>query len=71
MPLGIKAGRGPGDFVFDGDPAPSEKRAQPPPNFWPKSIVAIRSGWIKVPLGMEVNLGRGDVVLDGVAARSR
>ena len=27
-------------------------------------------GWIKMPLGMVVNLGRGDVVLDGVAAPS-
>jgi len=26
------------------------------------------AGWIKTPLGTEVNLGRGDVVLDGVAA---
>ena len=26
------------------------------------------AGWIKMPLGMEVNRGPGDVVLDGVAA---
>jgi len=26
------------------------------------------AGWIKMPLAMEVNLGPGDVVLDGVAA---
>jgi len=26
------------------------------------------AGWIKMPLGTEVNLGAGDVVLDGVAA---
>ena len=26
------------------------------------------AGWIKMPLGMEVNLGLGDVVLDGVEA---
>ena len=26
------------------------------------------TGWIKMPLGTEVNLGPGDVVLDGVAA---
>jgi len=26
------------------------------------------AGWIKMPLGTEVNLGLGDVVLDGVAA---
>jgi len=26
------------------------------------------AGWIKMPLGMEVNVGPGDVVSDGVAA---
>jgi len=26
------------------------------------------AGWIKMPLGMEVNLGPGDVVLDGVTS---
>jgi len=24
------------------------------------------AGWIKIPLGTEVNLGSGDIVLDGV-----
>jgi len=26
------------------------------------------AGWIKMPLGMEVNLGPGNIVLNGVAA---
>ena len=26
MPLGMEAGLGPGDFVFDGDPAPRRKK---------------------------------------------
>jgi len=46
MPLGMEVGLGPGDFVFDGDPAelPPEQRAhhQPvtgPCLLWPK-------GWI-------------------------
>jgi len=38
MPLGIEAGLGPGDFVFDGNPAPPEKRSQ----FMSMSIVAKR-----------------------------
>jgi len=42
MPLGMELGLGPGDFVFDGDPATPRKRAHPPPNFWPMSIVAKR-----------------------------
>jgi len=37
MPLGTEVGLGPGDMVFDGDPAPS-KEAQPP-IFWPMSVV--------------------------------
>jgi len=45
MPVGMEVGLGPGDFVFDGDPAPL-KRAQPPhPIFGPclsMSIVAKR-----------------------------
>jgi len=42
MPLGMKLGLSPGDFVLDGDPAlPSPKRGQSPvPNFRPISIVA-------------------------------
>jgi len=36
---------GPGEFVFDEDPAPSQRKAQPPPNFWPMSIVAKRLDW--------------------------
>jgi len=41
MPLGLEVGLGPGDFVFDGDPATPEK-GHTPPNFWPMSIVAKR-----------------------------
>jgi len=39
MSLGMDVGLGPGDFVFDGDPATSKKKGTPP-NFWPVSIVA-------------------------------
>ena len=34
-PLGKEVDLGPGDIVFDGDPAPPAKRAQQPPSFWP------------------------------------
>jgi len=40
--LGMEVGLDLGDFVFDGDPAPPEKKAQPPTYFWPMSIVAKR-----------------------------
>jgi len=44
VPLGMEIGLGPGDFVFDGDPATSRRKGTPPPNFglcllWP-------SGWM-------------------------
>jgi len=41
MPLRMEVGLIPGDFVLDGDQAPSPKGAEPP-NFWPTSIVAKR-----------------------------
>jgi len=44
MPLAMEVGLGPGDFVFDGDPAPPENGAQPPSNLWPMSIVVKRLG---------------------------
>jgi len=54
-------GLGLGEFVFDGKP--SEERAHPPPpNFWPTS------GWMKTPLGTDVDLGPGYIVLDVVPA---
>jgi len=73
MPFGrpMEVGLGPGDFVFDGDPATPRKKAHLPPlSFCPMFIVAKRLGWSKMPLGTEVNVGSGDVVLDGVAAPS-
>jgi len=33
MPLGMEVGLSPGEFVLDGDPAPSSKGAEPPPQF--------------------------------------
>jgi len=41
MPLGMKVGLSPGDFVFDGDPASSHKGGGAP-NFRPMSIAAKR-----------------------------
>jgi len=67
MPLGMKVGLDPGEFVFDGDPSPPRKRAQPTPTqFLAHVYCGQTAGWIKVPLGTEVSLGPGDVVLDGV-----
>jgi len=42
MPLGMEVGLIPGDFVFDGDPAPSPKKGAEPPSFRPMFIMAKR-----------------------------
>ena len=60
MPLGMKVGLDPGDFVFDGDPAPPEKKGTPTPTqFLARVYCGETARWIKMPLGMEVNLGPG------------
>ena len=69
MKLGVQVGLGTVNFVLDGDPAPlPEKGAKPLPKFSAHVYCGQTAGWIKMPLGTEVNLGPGDVVLDGVAA---
>jgi len=46
-----------------------QKRHSPPTQFLAHVYCDQMAGWIKkMPLGTEVNLGLGDVVLDGVAA---
>ena len=43
MALGMEVGLGPGDFVFDENPAtPRTEGTPPPPSFWPIFIVAKR-----------------------------
>jgi len=68
MPLGVKLGLAPGDFVFDGDPANPRKKGTPPHPFLAHVYCGQTTGWIKMPLGTELNLDPGDVVLHGVAA---
>jgi len=69
MPLGMEVGLGPGDFVFDGDPARPRKKATPiPTQFLAHVYCGQTAGWMKMPLGTEVDLGPGHIVLDGVPA---
>jgi len=45
MPLGMEVGLGPGDFVFDGDPAaPQKKRPSPNPIF--AHVYCGGNGWV-------------------------
>ena len=48
----------------------TEKKHTHPTHFLVHVYCGQTAGWIKIPLGTEVNLGPGDVVLDGVAALS-
>ena len=60
MPLDMEVDLVPGDIVLDGDPAPSPQRGTTP-KFSAHVCCGQTSGWMKMPLGMEV----GDIVLDG------
>jgi len=67
MALGMEVGIGPGDFVFDGDPATPRTEGTPPiTQFWP-FYCGQTAEWMKMPLGTEVDLGPGHIVLDGVS----
>jgi len=74
MPLVMEVGLGPVDFVFDVDPATSEKRHIHPHPTSPKGGRALQfsahlycgqtAECINMPLGMDVSLSPGDFVLD-------
>jgi len=67
MPLGMEVGLGPGDFVFDRDPATLRTEGTPTTTqFLAYVYCGQTAGWMKVPLGTEVDLGPGHIVLDGV-----
>jgi len=60
MPLGTEVGLGADHIALDGDPAPPPKKKEKgahPPIFGPCQA----AGWIKMPLGREVGLGRADM----------
>jgi len=54
------------DIVFDVDPATSRKRAHPPHPILAHVCGGQMAGWMKTPLGTEVDLDRDHIVLDGV-----
>jgi len=66
MPLGVEVGLSPGDFVLDGDPAPTQKGVDP--QFSAHVYRGQTAAWIKMSLGTEVGLGPGHTVLDVVPA---
>jgi len=64
MPLGIEVGLGQGDFVLDGDPAPPPQKKTQLPIQFSAHVCGQTAGWMKTPLGTEVYLGPGHIVLD-------
>ena len=60
----LDLGLSPGDFVLDGDPAPTPKGAEPP-QFSDDVYCGQTASWIKMPIGTELGLGTCHIVLDG------
>jgi len=56
--------------VTYGTQLPLSKRGRPHPRFSAHVSCGQTAGWMKTPLGMEVDLGPGHIVLDGVPALS-
>ena len=66
MALGMEVGLGPGDFVFDGDPATPRTDGTPTTTqFLAHVYCGQTAGWTKTPRGTKVDLGPGHIVLDG------
>jgi len=72
MPLGMDVGLGLRDIVFDVDPATPWKKSTPTPTqFLAHVYCGQMAGWMKTPLGTEVDLGPGHIVLYGVPAPAK
>jgi len=56
---------GPGHTVLDGNPAPQKGNS---PQFSPRVCCGQITGWTKMPLGMDIDLGPDDIALDGDSA---
>ena len=66
MALRMEVGLIPGHIVLDGDPAAFPKKGcTAPPQFLAHVYCGQTAGWMKTPLGTEVDLGLGHIVLDG------
>jgi len=63
MKHGMVVGFGPGDSVRWGPNSLPQK--WPSPQFSARVCCGQTAGWIKMPLGMEVDLSPGHIVLDG------
>jgi len=64
----MELGLGPRHIVLDGDTATLPQKWTEPPPFLAHVYCGQTAGWIKTPLGTEVDLGPGHFVLDGFPA---
>jgi len=64
IPLGMEIGLSPGDFVLDGNPAPSPERGQSS-QFSAHVYCGQTAACIRIPLDTEGDRSIGDIVLDG------
>jgi len=62
MPLGTEVGLGLRDIVFDVVPATAEKGHTNPTQFLAHVYCGQMAGWMKTPLGTEVDLGPGHIL---------
>ena len=66
MPFGMDVDLSTGDFSWMGTELPSKKKSQPPLTRYSAHVYCGKTaGWMKTPLGTEVDLGSGHIVLDG------
>ena len=66
MKLRTEVGLGPGDIVLDGNPAGRcPKKGEHSPQFSAHVCCGQTGGWIKMPVGTEVDLSLGHIVSDG------
>jgi len=70
MAPGMEVGLAPDDFVFDGDPTTPRTEGTPTTiQFLAHVYCGQTAGWMKTPLGTEVDHVQGHIVLDGVPAQ--
>jgi len=68
----MEVGLGLHDIVLDVDPATSREKGTPTPTQFLSHVhCGQMAGWMKRPLGTEVDLGAGHIVLDGVPAPAK
>jgi len=69
MAFGTQIGLGPSSILLEGDTAPPKKGAQQKGTAAPHFLTDVYCGQtavcIRIPLGTDVGLGPGDIVLDG------